>query len=1284
MRIHARRPNMGWVAALALTACLAMGLCPVRAQDPVTLVKDINARDMGRLPWLRVDGASIYFDNGTLETGVELWRSDGTATGTAIVRDICPGARSSFQGKGSYLPGDTCIMGSHLFFSATDPVLGRELWKSDGTTTGTALVLDINPSFSSSTPSDLTVLGSTLFFVADDGVHGRELWKSDGTTTGTALVLDINPSSSSTPSDLTVLGSSVFFAADDGVHGCEFWKTDGTATGTLLVKDIRSGPEGSSPEYLVSTGSTLFFWGQSGTSEAELWKSDGTEAGTVLVKPFEMGYREMVALNGGVLFTGDDGAYGYELWTSDGTTTGTLMLKDIRTGLLGSVPRDFERMGSNVFFTAYEGLSLGLRLWKTDGTTSGTAMVLGINPSSSSISALTAVGSTLFFTVDDGVHGNELWKTDGTSTGTTLVKDIEPGSGSATPQSLIAADSALYFTAFPYSNALELWKSDGTTTGTSRVCQMRLLTDSSVPRSFTTLGSSLLFVATDSEMPYELWKSDGTQEGTGLIKGLPSGMFPSPPSGLTPAGSLVFFSASDATAGQELWKSDGTPTGTALVKDIRPGPAPSTPQDLRILGSTCVFTADNGTQGRELWKSDGTAAGTVMIRDIQPGAGNSYPSYLTVVGPRVFFSAQNDTYGNELWVSDGTMAGTVIVKDIVPGAASCNPSELAALGSTLFFTSCNGWPYPNHLNKSDGTQEGTVEVITMSPYGINELTAMGPRLYFAADKDDNGILDLCATDGTAAGTVSVKANINPGWLVAVGSTLFLVADDGTHGAELWKSDGTPAGTVMVKDVFPGSGRSYCSNFTPTGSLLFFSANDSLHGNELWRSDGTEAGTFMVHDLLLGSGSGIYFTGSESSGDLYAFGSRLYFAADDGTWGTELYYTDGAGLAGPSHPGDINARMDALTWTWWDNSLPPFSEDGFKVYWGPGDTAPLAVTLTEPADATSCTVNGLLPNTRYAFQVAAASAGHGDSAKTANYAVYTAIEPVSGLTVSDVTKSGITIAPANSPSNLASGASGIRLSNKTAGTSSLWLRANVPWTSSGLNPNTEYTLSGKSRNGSGFETAEATTKTWTLIEPVAGLVFAEVSTTSLLVAASGAFSNLAGGLSGIRIENASTQDASSWRKDTSPWNSANLLPNTEYAFTAASRNGAGLETSGITATAWTKAATPKAPVVNNPTTHTLRLALGADDGNPAHTHYTVHCATTGQYVQADGTLGPTAVWGTAQEWEGVTVRGLRLWGVYAFRARARNGAGVETPLGPVASGMTVSPIPAEAKEWPGYE
>ena len=53
------------------------------------------------------------------------------------------------------------------------------------------MVKDINSGSSSSSPADLTAVGNTLYFVANDGTNGYELWKSDGTASGTVMVKDI-------------------------------------------------------------------------------------------------------------------------------------------------------------------------------------------------------------------------------------------------------------------------------------------------------------------------------------------------------------------------------------------------------------------------------------------------------------------------------------------------------------------------------------------------------------------------------------------------------------------------------------------------------------------------------------------------------------------------------------------------------------------------------------------------------------------------------------------------------------------------------------------------------------------------------------------------------------------------------------------------------------------------------------------------------------------------------------------------------------------------------------
>src|SRR3989440_7527344 len=115
----------------------------------------------------------------------------------------------------------------------------------------------------------LTSRRGVLYFRA--GNYGDQLWRSDGTDSGTRLVTTIGMCS-----DLVNVGGTFFFCASDNVHGAELWKSDGTAAGTRLVKDLRGGIRGSKPRSLVNVNGRLFFFAQGGGYGTELWTSNGT------------------------------------------------------------------------------------------------------------------------------------------------------------------------------------------------------------------------------------------------------------------------------------------------------------------------------------------------------------------------------------------------------------------------------------------------------------------------------------------------------------------------------------------------------------------------------------------------------------------------------------------------------------------------------------------------------------------------------------------------------------------------------------------------------------------------------------------------------------------------------------------------------------------------------------------------------------------------------------------------------------------------------------------------
>lgn len=366
-----------------------------------------------------------------------------------------------------------------VFYVKDDGVHGSELWKSDGSATGSVMVADVNPGSESSNPENIFVIGDTVYFTANDGVHGRELWKSDGTETGTVMVADINPGSgSSDAGQFTNWNDILYFVAGDGGNGLELWKSDGTQTGTTLVADINSGTAGSNPQRLTVSGSWLY----------------------------------MVA---------NDGTHGRELWKSDGTSGGTSLVADLTSGTADSNPQELADVNGTLFFT-HEDTTYGRELWKSDA--GGTSLVLDARPGSASSTPLelTNVGGTLFMSLDDGVHGRELWKSDGTAGGTQLVSDVRPGSGSSLPEEFIDVNGEVYFTAFNDTTGAEIWKSGGTAATTSVVTDVSEVAYTGGPQRLRLVDEAVYFQLQTGSAAITLWRTDGTVSGTEMVTDTPA------------------------------------------------------------------------------------------------------------------------------------------------------------------------------------------------------------------------------------------------------------------------------------------------------------------------------------------------------------------------------------------------------------------------------------------------------------------------------------------------------------------------------------------------------------------------------------------------------------------------------------------------------------------------------------------------------------------------------------------------------------------------------------------
>jgi ELWxxDGT repeat protein len=359
----------------------------------LALVKDIvpgaypastYPRSSSPTNFVAMNGVAYFLINGL--NGIsdyELWKSDGMSEGTVRVKQF-PATEASIGQFTLSAVDDT------LYFSVKDEA-GNALWKSDGTEAGTVALKSINDG-----PSEEYAyrggagapfkVGNAVLFFADDQNFGSELWRTDGTETGTGLVKDIRKATaSSNASQLTPVGGLTFFLADDGVNGTELWTSDGTSAGTRLVKDITAGPNGTFIDHLTNVDGTLYFTTGNSTTTGALWRSDGSEAGTVMVK--ELVNREFLSGTrtfgnvGGTLYFSMNASGGAELWKSDGTEAGTVRVVSIGTNWIDRAMTEMTNVDGMLFFSANSGA--GRELWKSDGTETGTVLVKDIFPGGS-------------------------------------------------------------------------------------------------------------------------------------------------------------------------------------------------------------------------------------------------------------------------------------------------------------------------------------------------------------------------------------------------------------------------------------------------------------------------------------------------------------------------------------------------------------------------------------------------------------------------------------------------------------------------------------------------------------------------------------------------------------------------------------------------------------------------------------------------------------------------------------------------------------------------------------
>jgi ELWxxDGT repeat protein len=190
----------------------------------------------------------------------------------------------------------------------------------------------------------------------------------------------------------------------------------------------------------------------------------------------------------------------------------------------------------------------------------------------------------------------------------------------------------------------------------------------------------------------------------------------------------------------------------------------------------------------------------------------------------------------------------------------------------------------------------------MAPGTVGSLVSEGTpmvvfrgELWLVANDGVHGA-ELWHTNGTTAGT-KLALDVDPGphssdpyGLVVNGKSLLFGARDRNHGYELWVTDGSPNGTRLVRDIYAGGGSSYPTTWAGlpmTQGRVVVLADDGHHGYEPWVSNGTKKGTRLLRDVTPGSGGSYWYSAA-------SLGTRVLFSMIDGN----VWVSDGK--HGPGH------------------------------------------------------------------------------------------------------------------------------------------------------------------------------------------------------------------------------------------------------------------------------------------------------------------------------------------------------------------------------------------------
>ncbi len=455
--------NLKAATAFLLIASLTFH-CALASAQGISLLKDTDPEQSvystSTFSWLGQVGAHALFTHGS-----NLWSTDGTSSNTTFISGGVSRYRSYDLERGSTLRALDLY-----FYTQADDRFGVELYRTDGTASGTYRISDAAPGGVDAYPRDLTEFSSNVFFIASDRLTEGQteytafsLWRTNGSVAGTTRV----ESFPSTVESVRVLGQvadGLVLSICERVK-CYLAKSDGLAPVSTPFSSIHPGRYalGDDPWPVFRFKNRIYFHGSSSNLVGEFWSTDGTAEGTSLLVDSTSGPNSSELygfIDGGEYFfilasgTSGEGI----IWVSDGTPLGTRRVATLALNssqdLQWAVPLANSLL--LMVLSPQSDYSQERQLIKVDIVTGQSRILRSFSSPSFNFEPLAHAGS-VYFSAATQATGQELWRTDGTEIGTTIVADLAHGEDGSDAQPLAIIGDSIYFAASSETYGREIW-----------------------------------------------------------------------------------------------------------------------------------------------------------------------------------------------------------------------------------------------------------------------------------------------------------------------------------------------------------------------------------------------------------------------------------------------------------------------------------------------------------------------------------------------------------------------------------------------------------------------------------------------------------------------------------------------------------------------------------------------------------------------------------------------------------------------------------------------------------